>query len=85
MQFCDCFLDLGSFKRYFIIKDIESFHFQDREHNALWQELTKYQMTCTDDYTGEVLDEQIWKQCDDVETRFASVSSFGDRKLFCYL
>ncbi|EYB83192.1 hypothetical protein Y032_0340g2974 [Ancylostoma ceylanicum] len=46
----------------------------DREHNALWQELTKYQMTCTDDYTEKVLDEQIRKHCDDVETRRSAIS-----------
>ncbi|KAL6742271.1 hypothetical protein Aduo_015436 [Ancylostoma duodenale] len=46
----------------------------DREHNALWQELTTYQMTCTDDYTEEVLDEQIRKHCDDVETRWSALS-----------
>ncbi|VDN31805.1 unnamed protein product [Cylicostephanus goldi] len=46
----------------------------DREQDALWQELSKYQMACTDDYTGEILFEQDRKQTESNELRYVALS-----------
>ncbi|KAK6753226.1 hypothetical protein RB195_012677 [Necator americanus] len=50
----------------------------DREIQTLWQELAKYQMACTDDYTGEILDEESRQQYEENEARCASLSVSND-------